>query len=143
MWESKTPHPPVAEDLPPAPEALVAGQEQRTPLVAPADELEEEVGAVAVEGKYPISSTMSRRDGVELELLVQPALGSCLGEGGDKSGGRGEKPRVAVLDGLEAQADGQVGLPDTGRAEDDEVLPCSTKWQLARVWTCFLSSEGW
>ena len=85
---------PVAEDLPPAPEALVAGQEQRTPLVAPADELEEEVGAVAVDGQVPdLIDDEQTGDGVELELLVQPALGSCLGEGGDKRGGRGEKPR--------------------------------------------------
>ena len=35
---------PVAEDLAPAPEALVAGQDQAAPLVAAADELEEEIG---------------------------------------------------------------------------------------------------
>jgi Glycosyl transferase WecG/TagA/CpsF family len=52
---------PVAEDLPPAPEALVAGQEQRAPLVAPADELEEEVAPWRSMGRYPISSMISRR----------------------------------------------------------------------------------
>src|SRR5438477_8181221 len=35
----------VAEDVAPAPEALIAGEDHRPPLVAPADELEEEIGA--------------------------------------------------------------------------------------------------
>jgi hypothetical protein len=38
---------------PQLPKLWFAGQEQRIPLVAPADELEEEVGAVAVDGQVP------------------------------------------------------------------------------------------
>src|SRR5207247_1414922 len=42
---------PVAEDVAPAPEALIAGEDHRAPLVAPADELKEEIGAGAVDGQ--------------------------------------------------------------------------------------------
>jgi hypothetical protein len=44
---------PVAEDLPPSSRSSGCLKEQRPPLVAPADELEEEVGAVAVDGQVP------------------------------------------------------------------------------------------
>src|SRR5439155_23425401 len=42
---------PVAEDVAPTPEALVAGEDHRAPLVAPADELKEEIGAGPVDGQ--------------------------------------------------------------------------------------------
>src|SRR5262245_43328246 len=41
----------VAEDLAPAPEALVAREDHRATLVATADELEEEIGSRAVDGQ--------------------------------------------------------------------------------------------
>ena len=39
-----------------------------------------------------------------------------------RRGRRGEEHAVAVLDRLEAEPDGQVGLADAGRAEQDDVL---------------------
>src|SRR5690242_9624650 len=42
---------PVAKHVAPAAEALVAGQDHRATLVAPADELEEEIGSGAVDGQ--------------------------------------------------------------------------------------------
>ena len=43
-WRSR-----VAEDVAPGAEALIAGQDDRAPLVAARDQLEEEIGAVAVD----------------------------------------------------------------------------------------------
>jgi hypothetical protein len=40
----------VSKDLPPGPETLVADQEDRDAFLAPADELEEEVGPLPVDG---------------------------------------------------------------------------------------------
>jgi hypothetical protein len=40
----------VAEDLAPAAEGLVAGDDERGPLVAAADQLEEQVGSLGFEG---------------------------------------------------------------------------------------------
>ncbi len=40
----------VPKDLPPGPEALVAGEQDGSPFVAPTDPLEEEVGPLPVDG---------------------------------------------------------------------------------------------
>ena len=62
------------------------------------------------------------RHGVELEPLLEPPLGVRLGERGDQVGRRGEEHAVAGLDGLEPEADRQVGLAHAGRAEHDDVV---------------------
>ncbi len=62
------------------------------------------------------------RHGVELELLVQAAFRQGPGEGRDQGRGRGEEHAIAVFDGLEAQAHGQVRLADPRRAEDNHIL---------------------
>jgi hypothetical protein len=49
------------------------------------------------------------------------------GRGGNEDGGCGEEHAVAVLDRLEAEEDGEMGLAPGQAAEDDEVLACSTK----------------
>src|SRR5437899_12641929 len=55
---------PVAEDVAPAPEALVAGEDHRAPLVAPADELKEEIGAGPVDGQVAgLADDGQARDG--------------------------------------------------------------------------------
>lgn len=48
-----------------------------------------------------------------------------------------------MLDGFEAERDREVGLPDAGWSEQDEVSPCSTKWQRLSFWICLRSTEGW
>ena len=64
----------VAEDIPPGAEALVAGQDHRSPLVATADELEEQICAGAVDRQIAdlIDDQQAWRR-VELELLLQLA----------------------------------------------------------------------
>src|SRR5262249_21130327 len=67
---------PVAEDLSPAPKALVTGQDHGAALVAAADELEEQVGALAVDGQITnLIHDEQAGHGVQLQLVVQAALG--------------------------------------------------------------------
>jgi hypothetical protein len=62
------------------------------------------------------------RHRVDLEPVLEPALGGRLGERGYERGGRGEEYAIPVLDGLEPEADRQVGLADAGRTEQDDIL---------------------
>src|SRR5437667_4021528 len=106
----------VAEDVAPTAEALVAGQDHRPALVAAADELEEEIGAGAVDREIAdLVDDEQARDGVDLEPLLQAPLRGRFRERGDQPGRRRKEHAIAVLDGLESEADGQVGLPDAGR----------------------------
>ena len=79
--------------------------------------------------------------GEDLQAVIETALSQGAGEARDEGGRRGEQHAVAPLDGLEAEADGQVGLLDAGgprmtrSAVRDEV-------QVLRVGAA-LSSEGW
>src|SRR2546426_181070 len=113
----------VAEDVAPTAEALVAGQDYRPALVAAADELEEKIGAGAVDREIAdLVDDEQARDGVDLEPLLQAPLRGRFRERGDQPGRRREEHAIAVLDGLESEADGQVGLPDAGWTEEDDIL---------------------
>ena len=57
-----------------------------------------------------------------LSLSSRRIFGQGAAQGGDEHGGGGEEDPVAVLDGIEAEAYGQVGFAHAGRPEDDEVL---------------------
>src|SRR5712691_3256666 len=113
----------VAEDVTPAPKTLVACQDEGAPLVAPADELKEEIGAGPVDRQIAdLVDDEQARDGIQLEPLVQAPLGRGLGERGDQAGRRREEHAIPALDRLEAQPDGQVRLADAGRPEEDDIL---------------------
>src|SRR5712664_4085098 len=72
---------PVAEDVAPAPEALITGQDHRPPLVAAADELKEEIGAGAVDRQVAdLVDDEQARHRVDLEPVLEPPLGRRLGE---------------------------------------------------------------
>src|SRR5262245_66034840 len=65
----------VAEDFAPAPEALIAGEDHRAALVAAADELEEQIGATAVDRQVAdLVNDEQTRHGVELELVIEAAF---------------------------------------------------------------------
>lgn len=69
----------IAEDFAPGPAALVAGENHRTALVAAADELDEEVGADAVDRQVAdlIDDQQTRRR-VQLELVLRPPSACAL-----------------------------------------------------------------
>ena len=113
----------VVEDLAPALEALVRGEHRRVVLVAPVDQLEEEDGAAA--GDREIADLVHDQEcgiGQGLEALVQASGCLSLLEGVDQIGQGAVVDFSAALGGGDGQADGQVGLADAGRAEEDDVL---------------------
>ncbi len=71
----------VAEDLAPGAEALVAGQDHGPAFIAPADELEEQVRALAVDRQVAdLVDDEQPRGGVDLQLFFQPPFGVRLGQ---------------------------------------------------------------
>src|SRR5262249_54009052 len=96
---------------PPAAERLVAGEHERPALVTPADELEEQVGAALVDRQVAdLVDDQEPRHRVELELLLEPALGERLGERADHVRRGREQHAIAALDRLEAEPDGKMRL---------------------------------
>jgi hypothetical protein len=88
----------IAEDLAPGAEAPIGGQDHQPALVAAADQLEEQVGAAAVDGQVAdlIDDEQPRR-GAELELVLQAPLSVCLGQLLDQGSRRGEQHPVGTL----------------------------------------------
>jgi hypothetical protein len=113
----------IAEHLASGPEALIAAEDDGPALVAAQDELEEEVGALAVDGDVAdLVDDEQLRLPRELEALVEPVLGEGLAEGGDEARGRGEERAHALLAGLEPEGDGQMSLADARRAEEQDII---------------------
>jgi len=69
---------PVAKDLVPLAEAYVLGQDQRPLFVAPRDELEEQTGAVAVDGD--VSDLVNDQE-LGLAVKLEPLLDAFFGIG--------------------------------------------------------------
>ena len=79
----------VAEDLAPGAETLVAGDDDRAALVAARDQLEEQIGALAVDRQIAnLVTDQKLRLTQQLEPLVELALGQGLAQRGDQRGRR-------------------------------------------------------
>src|SRR5947208_588512 len=113
----------VPEDVAPCAEALIARQDDRAPLVAAGDELEEEIGAVAVDRDVAdLVDDQQRRLGEELQTLVEPILAERLAERGDQPGRRREERADALRTRREPERDREVRLPHAGRTEQEGIL---------------------
>lgn len=113
----------VGEGFAPAAEGQVAGDDDGALFVAGRDELEEQVGCVGVEGQ--VADLVDDDQAVPLDLLEFGVELPCLMgglESADSGAGGVEQDAVAVLRGLDPQADREVGLADAGRPEQDHVL---------------------
>ena len=113
----------IAEHLAPGAETLIAGEDDGPALVAARDELEEKVGPLAVNGD--VADLVDDEDlglGQELQAFVPAILRQGLAEGGDLPRGRGEQRAVAVLTCFEPERDGQMGLADAGRTEQEDIV---------------------
>jgi hypothetical protein len=111
----------VAEGGAPFPDRAVAGDQQAAALIAPRDELEEEMRGVTLEGQ--VAEFVDHEQlglGVEGEPVLKPAFDMGLGEGGEEPGGRGEQDGEAEPHGFTAEGHGQVRLADTGRAQQEQ-----------------------
>ena len=124
----------VAEDLAPAAEGLVGGDDQAGAFVAAGDEHEHEVGGVRVEGDVADLVDDQQRDPLQaIELCVEAALALGVGEQRDPFGGGLERDAVAGETGADSQGDAQVGLAGAGRPEQDDVLLAGEEVELAEM----------
>jgi hypothetical protein len=90
----------VAEDLTPAAERLVGGDDQQRAFVAGRDELEEQVRRLRLEGD--VADLVDDQQWVAAQpgqLGLEAASGVGVGEAGDSPGGGGEQHPVAGLAG--------------------------------------------
>ena len=118
----------VAKDLTPGAEALIAGEQDRAPLIAPGDELEKEIGSLPVDRDVPdLVDDQELGLGEQFEALLEAILEERLAERGNEAGRRREEGPVAELAGLEADRDGQMRLAHARRAEEQDVLPIGEK----------------
>src|SRR5579859_2374477 len=112
-----------AEDFGPFVERQIAGYEDRGPLIASAEHLEQELRAGL--GQRHVAELIDDQELVAGELLVQaqqPFLVAGFHELMHQSGGGGEPDRESLLAGGEAETERNVGLARAGVAERDQVL---------------------
>jgi len=87
----------IAEHLAPGAEALVAGDDDRAALVTARDQLEEQVGALAIDRQIAdLVDQEKLRLSKQLQSIFELALGQRLAERGDERGG-GDKQRALGL----------------------------------------------
>jgi len=78
----------VAEDLAPRARALIAAEQDRAAFIAPADELEEEIGPLPID--RDVADLVDNQElglGHDLEPLLEAILVERLAEGRDERGG--------------------------------------------------------
>lgn len=116
-------HDRVSEDRTPFSDGPVRRHQHGAALVAAADELEEQMRRIGLEGQ--IAELVDDQElglGIVREPLLEPALAMGLGQLGDERRRRREQDRVAGDDGFPPDGDGQMGLADAGRAQEQDGL---------------------
>ncbi len=112
----------VVENRGPLLEGLVGGHDEGPSLVALTDDLEEEIGAVLIDGE--VTNLVQEEDvgaTVSAKLAFEQASLLSGGEIIDDADGVGEEHRVAFLAGGEPEGGGKVGLSDADGAEEHHV----------------------
>src|SRR5690606_29857847 len=133
----------VPEDLAPLREALVAREHRGRLFVAARHELKEEHGAGAAGGQVAaLVDHEDRRVGQHLEPLLELAGGLRLFQAGDEIGQRAVVDAASALGRGDRQADGQVGLSDPGRAQEDHVLLAFDEAQLVQALDLLTTEAG-
>src|SRR5215467_3732181 len=126
----------VREDLAPFAKGLVGGDQQRTPLVAGADELKQDAGFSLVFGD--VGDVIEDQE-VEFVELGDGGFESELATGNlqplDEIGGAGEQHTPAVFDDSEAESCRKVALAAAGRGRD--IVP-DTRARTRRFTTLFI-----
>src|SRR6266446_5022312 len=112
----------VVEDLRPVFVGAVGGDHHRGALVALADDLEQQICAVLVDGK--VTELIDNQYGglqVTLELAFEAAGGLGCRKSVDDVDGRGEQHRVSIQAGGTAQSNRQMRLAEADVADQDDV----------------------
>jgi hypothetical protein len=111
----------VVEDACPLLEGLVGGDDEGTALVALADDLDEEVDPVLVDGEVADLNQEHLGSEVLAELALEQAVLLGGGQIVDDTDGVGEEDGVPLLAGGVAQSGGEMSLADARRPEKDDV----------------------
>lgn len=124
----------IVEDLGPLFESAIGGNDKRAAFIAPADDLEEQVRAVFIDGKV---AQLIEYQKTGLEILVKFSLklpgGLSGGEGIDDIDGGGKEHRIACQASGMAQCVTRIALPQTDPAEEDDVGLVVDKLQAEQV----------
>src|SRR5215472_16711930 len=106
----------VAEYLAPRAETLIAGDDDGAALIAARDQLEEQIGTLAVDGQIAnLVADQKLRLGQHLEPFLEPAFSQRLAERGNQGGRGDEQGADPLLAGFHAERHRQVSFPDSGR----------------------------
>jgi hypothetical protein len=101
----------VAEDLAPAAERLVGGDDQAGAFVAAADEHEHQVRGLGVEWDVSHLVDDQQRDALEfVELVVEAAVALGVGERGDPFGRGAKRDAVTGQAGADPEGDREMRL---------------------------------
>lgn len=101
----------------------IARYDDRLPLVAVGDEVEEQLAAGSVEGHEAQFVEDEQVDPVHPALEAREfASVACLEQHADEIGGAPEGDVPALARGLETECDREVRLPRADRAREDQVL---------------------
>ena len=124
----------VTEDLGPGAEGLVRTHDHRAPLVAGADEREEERCRLGVEGDVADLVDHEQGDARQaFELLVEPPRPLGCPEPVDPLMGGGEGDPMATAGSLHREGDRQMRLARARRAEEDDVLRLGEEVELGEM----------
>ena len=112
----------VVEHRGPLLEGFVGRQNNRTPFVALADDLEEEVGPVLIDRQIPeLVQEQKFRGQIALELAFEQAAFLGGSQVVDDADGVGKEDGVAFLAGRVAQGGGQMGFAQADIAQQHDV----------------------
>jgi hypothetical protein len=111
----------VAEDLAPAAERLVGGDDHRGAFVAAGDEREHQVRGLRIERDVADFVADDYRDpGQRGELVFEASVAFGVGEPGDPLRGGREAHAMAGQAGADRERNGEVGLAGPRRAQRDD-----------------------
>ncbi|MGD0639069.1 MAG: hypothetical protein ABSA72_13630 [Nitrososphaerales archaeon] len=114
----------TGEDGRPVLEGEIGGDHDGVLLVAPADDVEEEVGRARVAGE--VADLVEDEEvgaGVTTESTFESRKGFLAQEVGESSSEGREANGAAPLESLETQVLGESGLADAARTAQEDVLP--------------------
>jgi hypothetical protein len=113
----------IAEDLAPVLEAFVAGQDRRRMFIASGEELEEEHRPGPRDGEIAdLVDDHQAREHEGAEAVREPAAALGLFKRVEQIGECREVDAPAMFRRRDGETEREVGLPDAGRAEEDDIL---------------------